>query len=76
MNAKVALKDILALSEEDRRWLVEEIAASLPEQAEDFTLTDAQKAELDRRVAYYEKNPQDVVSWEEIKRDMQKRYPR
>jgi putative addiction module component (TIGR02574 family) len=75
MNAKAALKEVLALSEEDRRWLVEEIAASLPEQGEDFLLTNAQKTELDRRLAEYEKNPQDVLSWEEIKRDLKKRFP-
>jgi putative addiction module component (TIGR02574 family) len=76
MNAKVALKDILALSEEDRRWLVEEIAASLPEQEEDIELTPEFKAELERRMAEFEKNPDNVVSWDEIKHGLEKRFPR
>ena len=32
-------------------------------------LTDAQRAELDRRVASYEANPTDVLTWEEGNRD-------
>lgn len=30
-------------------------------------LTEAQKTELDRRLAYHLKNPDDVVSWDEVK---------
>ncbi len=76
MNPKTALKEILALPEDERRWLVEEIAASLPEQQEDFVLTEAQKMELDRRLAEYGENPDDVVSWDEVKSGLQKRFPR
>ena len=76
MNPKTALKEILALPEDERRWLVEEIAASLPGQQEDFSLTEAQKMELDRRLAEYGENPDDVVSWDEVKSGLQKRFPR
>jgi putative addiction module component (TIGR02574 family) len=48
---------------------------SLKKHGEVFLLKPAQKAELYRRVAEYEKNPDDVVSWEEIKRGLQKRFP-
>ena len=30
-------------------------------------LTEAQKTELDRRLTYHLKNPDDVVSWDEVK---------
>ena len=30
-------------------------------------LTDAQRAELDKRIADYEANPDDTVSWGEVK---------
>jgi putative addiction module component (TIGR02574 family) len=71
MNAQTALKEILALPEDERRWLVEEIAASLPEQQEDFELTPELKAELDRRLAEHEANPDSGIPWEEVKAHVQ-----
>lgn len=55
----LGIKDKLALIEE----LWESVIAEDPAMA----LTDAQRAELDRRIADYEANPDDVVPWEEIK---------
>ncbi len=67
MNAQATLKEILALPEEDRRWLAEEIAASLPEQDEDFELTPEFKAELNRRLSEHEANPNSGIPWNEAK---------
>lgn len=36
-------------------------------------LTDAQRLELDRRLADHEANPDDVVSWDEVKRSISER---
>jgi len=36
-------------------------------------LSDAQRAELDERIARHEKNPSDVVPWEKIKAELFKR---
>lgn len=33
----------------------------------EMPLTDAQRAELDQRIARYEQNPSDVIPWEQIK---------
>jgi putative addiction module component (TIGR02574 family) len=33
----------------------------------DASLTEAQRAELDRRIASHEQNPSDVLSWEQVK---------
>lgn len=61
----VSLKSlgIERLSVAERLVLVEElwdsIAAATP-------ITDAQRTELDRRLADHEANPDDVVSWEEV----------
>lgn len=57
--------DALGLAEPDRLALIEELWESLP--AEAVPLTDAQRAELDRRIAEHEADPDDVVSWDEIK---------
>ena len=38
-----------------------------------LALTDEQRAELDYRVAKYEKNPSDVIPWEQVRADLFKR---
>jgi len=68
MNAQTALKEILTLPEEERRWLVEEIAATLPEPVVDFELTEEEKTELDRRVADMHAHPEKSIPWKEVKR--------
>ena len=63
MNVSIKSLGIERLSVAERLTLVEElwdsIAASTP-------ITDEQRAELDRRLADHEANPDDVVSWEEV----------
>lgn len=64
MHISLKSLGIEKLSVEERLALVEElwdsIAAATP-------LTDAQRAELDRRIADHEAHPDDVVSWEDVK---------
>lgn len=64
MHISLESLGIEKLSVEERLALVEElwdsIAAATP-------LTDAQRAELDRRIADHEAHPDDVVSWEDVK---------
>jgi putative addiction module component (TIGR02574 family) len=43
----------------DALW--ESLESDLP------VLTDAQRAELDYRTAAYERNPSDVISWEQVR---------
>ena len=38
---------------------------------QDCDLTDAQKRELERRLAAYEANPDDVIQWEVVRRKLQ-----
>ena len=63
MNVSIKSLGIERLSVAERLTLVEElwdsIAASTP-------ITGAQRAELDRRLADHEANPDEVVSWEEV----------
>jgi putative addiction module component (TIGR02574 family) len=51
----------------ERILLVEEIWDSIAEQVEELPLTEAQKADLQRRVAASEANPKAGSSWEEVK---------
>jgi putative addiction module component (TIGR02574 family) len=51
----------------DRLDLVEQIWDSIVEDERQFQLTDAQKAELDRRLAAHEASPGRGNSWETVK---------
>jgi putative addiction module component (TIGR02574 family) len=48
---------------EVRLQLMEELWESIAREPGAITLTDAQKAELDRRVEEYERNPENAEEW-------------
>ena len=52
---------------EERLALVEDIWDSIASERAALPLPDAQRTELDRRIAEHESNPDDVVPWEDIK---------
>lgn len=66
MSVSLKSLGIDRLSVEERLALVEELWDSIAEDAA-VPLTDAQRAELDRRLAEHEAHPEDVVSWEDVK---------
>lgn len=55
------------LSVAQRVLLVEEIWDSIVEEQEELPLTEAQKVDLQRRLATYEANPKAGSSWDEVK---------
>ena len=61
------LAEIKKLSVPERLRLVEEIWDSIAASPEDVPLSDARRHELDRRVRAYRENPQEGVSWEQLK---------
>lgn len=67
MAVSVKTLGIDRLNIDERLALVEEIWASICADAKTFPLTDAQRAELDRRVADDDAFPDDVVPWDEVK---------
>lgn len=68
MIAAMALPklDVDALTPAERLLLIEQLWDSLDE--EDVPLTEAQQAELARRIADLEANPADQMSWEAAER--------
>lgn len=58
---------IKELSIEERIMLVEEIWDSIVAEEEMPELTEQQKAELDRRLESYRKNPDESVTWASVK---------
>ena len=64
------------LNVDERLALVEEIWASICADSASFPLTEAQRAELDRRVTDDDTFPDDVIPWGEIKASMRTRLAR
>lgn len=76
MSASLKSLGIDRLSVEERLALVEELWDSIAEDGAAIPLTDAQRAELDRRLAEHEAHPDDVVSWEDVKASITARLKR
>jgi putative addiction module component (TIGR02574 family) len=67
MGALLKSLGIDRLSVEERLTLVEDLWDSIADESAATSLTDAQRAELDRRLADYKDNSNDVVPWEDVK---------
>ncbi|MFB2977334.1 addiction module protein [Microseira sp. BLCC-F43] len=67
MDITARLNEIATLSIEDRILLVQAIWDSIAAEQAYPDLTEEQKRELDSRIDDYEMNPENVLTWEEIK---------
>jgi putative addiction module component (TIGR02574 family) len=54
-----------SLSPAEKAELLDTVWASL--EADAVSLTDAQRDELDYRIARHEQNPSDVIPWQQVK---------
>ena len=71
MDAQTLLAEANKLPVDDRIRLVQEIWDGIAEEPAAVRLSDAQKRELERRIAAYEASPDDVLTWEEVKASLQ-----
>jgi putative addiction module component (TIGR02574 family) len=69
----IRLSDVLELPVTERLKLVEAIWDSIVETPEALQLTEAQRAELDRRLDEYERNPDAGSPWSEVRERILKR---
>jgi len=69
----ISLSDVLELPVAERLKLVEAIWDCIAEAPDALQLTEAQRAELDRRLDDYEKNPEAGSPWPEVKARILKR---
>jgi putative addiction module component (TIGR02574 family) len=67
---KVSLADVLHLSVAERIQLVEDIWDSIATAAPPPSLSDAQRAELDRRLESHRENPQAGTSWPQLRKEI------
>ena len=66
------LKKILKLSVDERIHLVQTIWDSIAIETEIFDISNEHKKIIDERLKAHKKNPNDVVSWEEVKTSAKK----
>lgn len=64
------LAEILRLSVAERIQLAQDIWDSIAAVPEAISLTDAQRAELDRRLSAYEENPDEGIPWDEFRKQL------
>jgi putative addiction module component (TIGR02574 family) len=69
----LSTRDVAKLSPEERIALIAQLWDSLDEA--DLSLSPAQCAELDRRLATFNEDFADGVTWEELKADLRRRRP-
>ena len=67
MDLSTTLTEIVSLSVDERIRLVEAIWDSIAAEPGQPELTEAQKQELERRLAAHAAAPEEVVPWEEVK---------
>lgn len=67
MEQGLASSEIKKLSVAERILLVEEIWDSIAAEQQALRVTEAQKTELDRRIALCDASPDEGKSWEEIR---------
>ena len=73
MNLTETLNEITSLSVEERIRIVRVIWDSIAAEQVYPDLTIPQQQELDRRIADYEVNPNNVLTWEEIKTSLKEK---
>jgi putative addiction module component (TIGR02574 family) len=76
MGASLKSLGIDRLPVEERLALVGDIWDSIAADSAALPPTDVQRDELDRRLAEHETNPDDVVSWEELRDSITERLKR
>jgi putative addiction module component (TIGR02574 family) len=70
--SKITITDVLDMPVAERILLVEDIWDSIAAVPEAVTMTDAQREELERRLADYHRNPELGAPWQEVKARIRK----
>ena len=73
MTAKTLLREALKLNEKDRKRLADDIWKTVEIDWNDPHLPEWQKAELEHRLQDARENPDDVVTWESVRKKLARR---
>ena len=74
MSTSLETLGIDKMSTDERIALIQDIWDSLEAEQQQAPLTEAQKAELDRRLSAHQENPSAVIPWEQIKAEALARF--
>jgi putative addiction module component (TIGR02574 family) len=75
MTLPALLAEIQSMTIEDRIRLAQAILDTIMEDQNPGDLTPPQKEELDRRIADMEANPENVLTWDQIKAHVRREKP-
>ena len=70
----VPLDELLKLSVPERIQLAEDLWDSIASEPEALPLTDAQRSEIERRLAEHDRDPEAAISWEEVRARLRQRF--
>lgn len=73
--SEISVSDLLHLSVAERIQLVEDLWDSIATEPEAMELTQAQKEELDRRMAEHRADPGSAIPWEDVRARLRQRFP-
>ena len=73
--SEISVSDLLHLSVAERIQLVEDLWDSIATEPEAMELTEAQRQEIDRRLAEHDANPESAIPWEEVRARLRQRFP-
>ncbi len=72
MNAP--LDELLKLTVAERIQLAEDLWDSIVAKPDALPLTDAQQAEIERRLAEHDRDPESAIPWEEARARLHQRF--
>ncbi len=72
--ANVSLDELLKLSVPERIQLAEDLWDSIAAEPDALPLTEAQRAEIDRRLAEHDRDPTSAIPWEEVRARLHQRF--
>ena len=68
----IRLDEIKLLSVAERIQLVQDIWDTIVEERDALPLSDAEREELDRRVAEYDRDPSAAKTWSEVREELER----
>ena len=72
--ANLPLDELLKLSVPERIQLAEDLWDSIAAEPEALPLSEAQRAEIERRLAEHDRAPESAIPWEEVRARLHQRF--
>ncbi len=70
----IPLNELLKLSVSERIQLAEDLWDSIAAEPDALPLTDAQRAEIEHRLAKHDRDPESAIPWEEVRARLRQQF--